>query len=238
MARLAIFGDIHGNLPAFEALLADLKRQAPDGLLCLGDVTADGAWPRECVQLLATLGCPVVLGNADEDVLKPRPFQPSGQFANEQEIFDLDEWGRAQLTGAELEQMRRYQPTVPLPGLLAFHGSPESCREVLGAATVDERLETLRAVFGTQPVWVGGHTHAPLLRTLDGWRLLNPGSVGLAYEKRGEGYVNISCAQYLLQDDEEVRFRRVPYDVRVVQAGIRERRMPHADWWAGEWVQG
>ena len=74
--------------------------------------------------------------------------------------------------------------------------------------------------------------HAPLLRTLDGWRLLNPGSVGLAYEKRGERYVNISRAEYLLLDGDDVQFRRVPYDVRAVQDGIRERKMPHADWWA------
>ncbi len=92
--RTAVFGDIHGNLPAFEAVLKDIRAQSPDALLCLGDVTADGAWPRECIQLLHSLVCPVVLGNADEDVMRPRPFTPRG-FPNEREIYDLDEWGRA-----------------------------------------------------------------------------------------------------------------------------------------------
>ena len=55
-------------------------------------------------------------------------------------------------------------------------------------ATSNEQLTELRSAFGRQAVWVGGHTHAPLLRSLDGWRLLNPGSVGLAYEKHGERY--------------------------------------------------
>ena len=91
--RLAVFGDIHGNLPAFEAVLADIRGQSPDALLCLGDVAASGAWPGECIQLLETLNCPAVLGNADEDMLKPRPFEPRG-FPDEQEIYDLDEWGR------------------------------------------------------------------------------------------------------------------------------------------------
>ena len=235
--RLAVFGDIHGNLPAFEAVLADVRQQSPDALLCLGDVAAGGAWPRECIQLLASLGCPVVLGNADEDMLEPRPFGARG-FPDEQKIYDLDEWGREQLTAAELEYLRGYRDTVELPGLLAFHGSPQSCRESIGAATPEERLTELRARFGMQAVWVGGHMHQALLCSLDGWRLLNPGSVGLAYEKRGDRYVNISRAEYLILDGEGIQFRRVAYDVQAVQAGILDWKMPHAEWWAGEWVNG
>ena len=235
--RLAVFGDIHGNLPAFEAVLNDIQTQSPDSLLCLGDVAADGAWPRECIQLLASLNCQGVLGNADEDMLRPQPFQARG-FPDEQKICDLDEWGREQLTGAELELLRGYRDTVELPGLLAFHGSPQSCRESIGATTVEERLAELRAKFGKQAIWVGGHTHAPLLRNLDGWRLLNPGSVGLAYEKRGDRYVNVSRAEYLILDVGDVQFRRLTYDVGAVQAGILKRKMPHAEWWAGEWVSG
>ena len=236
--RLAVFGDIHGNLPAFAAALADIRSQSPDALVCLGDVAAMGAWTRECIQLLASLNCPVVLGNADEDMLKPRPLESRGLFANEREIYDLDEWSREQLTGAELELLRGYQTTVELPGLVAFHGSPESCREVIGADISEKRLTELRSVFGLQAVWVGGHTHQALLRHLDSWRLLNPGSVGLAYEKRGDRYVNISRAEYLILDGDDVQFRCMPYDVRAVQAGILDRKMPHAEWWAGEWVQG
>lgn len=237
--RLAVFADIHGNLPAFEALLADLKGQSPDALLCLGDVAASGAWPHECIQLLATLNCPVVLGNADEDMLtlKPRSFEARG-LPDEREIYDLDEWGRKQLTWEDHTFLKKYKPTVKLPRILAFHGSPESCRESIGASTPVERLKELRASFGQQAIWVGGHSHAPLLRTLDGWRLLNPGSVGLAYEKRGERYMNISRAEYLILDGEDVQFRRVSYDVKAVQAGILERKMPHAEWWAGEWASG
>ena len=222
--RLAVFGDIHGNLPAFEAVLNDIRTQSPDSLLCLGDVATDGAWPRECIQLLASLNCPVVLGNDDEDMLRPQPFHARG-FPDEQKIYDLAEWGREQLTGAELELLRGYQDTVELPGLLAFHGSPQSCYESIGATTPEERLAELRAKFPKQAIWVGGHTHAPLLHTLDGWRLLNPGSVGLAYEKRGGRYVNISRAEYLLVDGNDVQFRRVAYDVQAVQTGILERKI-------------
>ncbi|WP_293915414.1 metallophosphoesterase family protein [Deinococcus sp.] len=236
--RLAIIADIHGNLPALDAVLADIKGQAPDALLCLGDVAGMNAWPAECIQLLYAAGAYTVLGNADEDALNPKPFAPRGLFPDEREIYDLDEWGRLQLGEAELTLLRGYQPVIELPNLLAFHGSPESCRESIGAETPEAQLDELRFRFGQHPVWVGGHTHAPLLRSLGGWRLLNPGSVGLAYERRGERYINLSRAEYLVIDGEQVQFRRVPYDVRAVQAGIRERGMPHAEWWAGEWVQG
>ena len=237
MTRLAVFGDIHGNLPAFEAVLKDIRAQSPDALLCLGDVAATGAWPRECLQLLATLNCQVVMGNADEDMIKPQPFEVKG-FPDEREIYDLDKWCLLQLTWKELNQIRKFKPSLTLPHLLAFHGSPADCREVIGADTSAERLEELRAQHGQQAVWIGGHTHAPLLRTLGGWRLLNPGSVGLAYEKRGDGYVNVSRAEYLLLDGQGVQFRRVPYDVEAVRAGILGSGMPHGKWWAGEWVSG
>ena len=231
--RLAVFGDIHGNLPAFEAVLKSIQAQSPDSLLCLGDVAAYGAWPRECIQLLASLNCPVVLGNADENMLELRSFKARG-FPDEQKICDLVEWGREQLTGAELELLHGYQNTVELPGLLAFHGSPQSCRESIGATIPEERLAELRAKFAKQAIWVGGHTHTPPLRNLDGWRLLNPRSVGLAYEKRGERYLNTSHAKYLILERDEVQFQRVAYDVKAAQAWIREQKMPHAEWWARE----
>ena len=235
--KLAVIADIHANLLALEAVLADIQGQSPDALLCLGDVVSGNAWPAECVQLLHAAGALTVLGNADEDALSPKPFVPRGLFPDEREIYDLDEWGQQQLGEAELTLLRGYQPVIELPNLLAFHGSPESCRESIGAETPENRLDELRSRFEQHPVWVGGHTHTPLLRQLGGWRLLNPGSVGLAFEKRGGRYVNLSRAEYLLLSG-DVQFRRVPYDVRAVQAGILERGMPHAKWWAGEWVQG
>ncbi|CAM3745620.1 Phosphoesterase [Deinococcus saxicola] len=240
--RLALFGDIHDNLPALEAMLADMDAHAPDALICLGDVTAGGAWPRECLQLVAALGCPVVRGNADRETLEaPQPLQVRG-LPDEQEIHDIGQWSAAQLTGAERDILRSFAPTVELEDLLCFHGSPAKDDEVLNAATPPERLEELRAVHGQHAVWIGGHTHQPLLRTLDGWRLLNPGSVGLPFQKRGGKYVNLAHAEYLLLDwtgrDWAVTFRRVPYDLAALKQGILASGMPHAGWLADEWVPG
>ncbi|GGJ64251.1 metallophosphoesterase family protein [Deinococcus aquiradiocola] len=239
--RLAVFGDVHGNLPALEAALADMRRHAPDALLCLGDVATGGPWTRECLQAVAQLGCPVVLGNADEDLLHGSTFVPRG-FPDERAIWEIGEWNRAQLNSEDLRVLGTFQGTVTLPGLLAYHGSPASCREALGPDTPPERLAQLREAYPSVPDWVGGHTHTATLRTLDGWRLLNPGSVGLPFERRGNGYVNVSRAEYLLLDRPgdrpgTVQFRRVTYDVRAVQDGIRRSGMPHAEWLAREWVQ-
>ncbi|WP_254843262.1 hypothetical protein [Deinococcus marmoris] len=74
------------------------------------------------------------------------------------------------------------------------------------------------------------------------WRLLNPGSVGLPFQKRGGKYVNLAYAEYLLLDRARqgwnVTFRRVPYDLAALRAGILASGMPHAQWLADEWVEG
>ncbi|GAA4019422.1 hypothetical protein GCM10022631_35920 [Deinococcus rubellus] len=243
--RAAVFGDIHGNLPALEAVLADVRRHAPDLLICLGDVAMTGPFPAECLHLVASLNGPVVMGNADAELLRPWPtFKPRG-LPDERAIYELDAWSHAAVGELERGLVRTYQPTVDiLPGVLAFHGSPESCTEVLNAETPEVRLSELRAEFGPAPRWIGGHTHRPLLRTLEGWHLLNPGSVGLPFELRNGVYLNVARAEYLLLDllpgkglgGGQVQFRQVPYPARLIQDGLRAARVPDAERWASDWV--
>ncbi|WP_161880319.1 metallophosphoesterase family protein [Deinococcus alpinitundrae] len=239
--RAAIFGDIHGNLPALEAVLADLRRHAPDVLICLGDVAMTGPFPAECLHLVASLNCPVVMGNADAELLSPWPaFQPRG-LPDEREIYELDGWSHAAVGERERRLVRTYQPTVDLlPGVLAFHGSPQSNTEVLNAETPEARLNELRAEFASASRWIGSHTHRPLLRTLEGWQLLNPGSVGLPFELRNGVYVNVARAEYLLLDrlgeHWNAQFRQVAYPARAIQDGFRAARVPEAERWASDWV--
>lgn len=238
--RLAVFGDIHGNLPALRAALTDMRAQGADAFVCLGDVAMGGACPRECVAEVAALGCPVVRGNADRMLLEPhRPFTPRG-FPDERELWEIDGWCHAELTETDRDVVSWYVPTAEFPDLLCFHGSPERDDEEMAAQTPLTRLEELRAAHGTQAVWAGGHTHKPLLRTLDGWALLNPGSIGLPFEQRGGRYVNLARAEYLIldrgADGWHPTFRAVPYDVREVQQGILASGMPHAEWLAAGWV--
>lgn len=219
-----------------------MRSQKVESFVCLGDVAMDGPQPTECVRLVRELGCPVVRGNADREMLEaPFAFVERG-FPDEREIYEIGQWSATQLTEAERGFLSNYQSTVLLPDLLCFHGSPASDSEVLDAETPSRRLEELREQAPAKPVWIGGHTHKPLLRTLEGWTLLNPGSVGLPYEKRGEVYVNLAYAEYLLLDKLEggwqPTFRRVFYDVQDIQTAVMQSGMPHAHWVAGSWVQG
>lgn len=240
--RLAVFSDVHGNLPALLAALSDMRAHGADALVCLGDVAMDGPWPAECVRHVHALSCPVVRGNADRLLLEPAaPFQAHG-FDHERELHDIGVWSAAQLGEDDRRIVAAYRSSVAFPDLLCFHGSPERDNEVLDVNTPDARLEELRAVHGTHAAWVGGHTHVPLERHLGSWTLLNPGSVGLPFEARGDRYVNIARAEYLLLDrtgqDWVPTFRRVPYDLDDIRRGLLASGMPHARWAAAEWVEG
>ncbi|MBI3286567.1 MAG: metallophosphoesterase family protein [Chloroflexi bacterium] len=73
--RVAIFSDIHGNLVALEAILAEIERERVDQMICLGDVAATGPQPAETLHRLRELNCPVVMGNTDARFLNPQPFE-------------------------------------------------------------------------------------------------------------------------------------------------------------------
>jgi putative phosphoesterase len=240
--KLAVFGDVHGNLPALTAALTDMARRGAEAYMCLGDVAMDGAWPAECIRRVAALGCPVVRGNADRMLLDAaQPFAPRG-FPDEEKLHAIGEWARTQLGRAEVDVLKTYTARAEGPDLLCFHGSPERDNEELTAQTPEARLTELRAEFGQQAVWIGGHTHQPLHRKLAGWTLLNPGSVGLPFEKRGDKYVNLAHADYLMLERTATgwhpTFHSVAYDVADVRRGILSRRLPHAHWLAQEWVDG
>lgn len=70
--RVAIIADLHGNRIALDVVLADIERESVDGIVCLGDVAATGPQPQETVERLRELDCPVVMGNADTELLRPR----------------------------------------------------------------------------------------------------------------------------------------------------------------------
>ncbi len=241
MARIALIADIHGNLTALDAVLADLESLGADQVICLGDVAATGPQPRETITRLRALGCAVVMGNTDAASIRPTQSVPGDEDGRR--IAEIDAWGTAQLTPADLAYLRTFQPTVtqPLGGedtLLCFHGSPRSNTESIEATTSDAALtRMLRGYSAT--VLAGGHTHAPFVRRYGESILLNSGSVGLPYEAIEAGGRNPPWAEYAIIEWQagalSVMLRRVPIDVtKVVRAAWRSG-MPHAEWWARDW---
>jgi hypothetical protein len=113
MTRIALIADVHGNAVALEAVLDDLAGRRITELVCLGDVAAGGPQPREALARLRELGCPVVLGNADDWLLDGLPCE--GEPAEQGErnrLAAIVEWARAQLSPADQTFLRSFAPAI------------------------------------------------------------------------------------------------------------------------------
>jgi putative phosphoesterase len=248
VTRVALLADIHGNAVALEAVLRDLERQPIDQVVCLGDVAATGPQPQAVLASLRRLGCPVVMGNADVWLLNPTPS--GGDDETTRRWLAIDTWCLAQLSEEDLAFVRTFQSTVACalgdgPTVLCFHGSPRSNHDELRATTPEAELANLLGNTDAT-VLAGGHTHEQLLRRVGRSLLLNPGSIGLPFERRIVGpneagrtppwseYAVIAAEEGRL----EVSFRRVPLDVDAVIAAALHSGMPEAEWWADGWRAG
>lgn len=175
--RLAVISDIHGNLLALEAVLADITTRGVDDILNLGDWVAGPLWPRETFDLLSELGIRSVRGNHDRWAVD-RPddqMPPAGRFA------------RNALTPAQCEILHALPATIDLGEILACHGSPTDDMSYLLEDPLEGRLapaarETVATRLGpesTRQVVLCGHSHRQALVTgPDNCLILNPGSVG------------------------------------------------------------
>jgi predicted phosphodiesterase len=241
--RVALIADIHGNLAACAAVLAEIEREGPEAIVCLGDVAATGPQPREVIALLRQLGCPMVMGNADVELLHPivAAEEPDSDASR---IADISRWGAAQLDESDRNFLASFQPTVSVNlaarvDLFCYHGSPRSYDDIIIATTPDDEVEAMIGGFAGR-IFAGGHTHVRMLRGLPGREVLNPGSVGLAYAFEPDGQVRVPpWAEYALlsidKDAISVDFRRVPYDRAATVEAMFEREMPHAAWWSADW---
>jgi predicted phosphodiesterase len=191
--RVAALCDIHANMPALEAVLAEVEREGVDALVLGGDVAA-GPLPLETVEALMALGprARFVRGNADREIV-----EAFDEGRTESEIEQDPAQRAAAFAAGRLSRPHRdflagFADTIELEldGLgatLFCHGSPRSDTEILTAVTPPERLkEVLREV--KQPVVVGGHTHQQFDRRVGHTRMVNAGSVGVPYEGRAGAY--------------------------------------------------
>ena len=208
---LALVSDIHGNDLALAAVVAELERLGVEQVVCLGDVAQGGSQPAEVLDRLARLGWPVILGNADAFLLEVDPSSP--EPATDEQL-ERRTWTLGQLSDAQLEQIRAFVPTldVEVDGLTlrAFHGSPRSYDDVVLPETPDGVAERLLGGSGVD-LLAGGHTHLQWTRYVDGALYVNPGSVGLVYDRFDSEPIPIEVAEYALVTGGSVEFRRVPW---------------------------
>jgi predicted phosphodiesterase len=242
--RIGIFGDIHGNAVAFDAVLAALQAEGIERFVCLGDVVATGPQPREVAQRLRDLHCPVVMGNADDFALTLPPPDAADEISAR--IREIDQWGAAQLSDDERAFVASFAPTVTVPladggSLLCYHGSPRSYNDILLPTTPTEELDALLGQ-GTATVLAGGHTHQQMLRRHRTALVLNPGSVGLPVDRipADSSARNPAWAEYAVLTcgvgDLRIDLRRVRFDIDALLAAVRQSGMPHAEWFAADWA--
>jgi len=241
---IALIADIHGNLAALEAVLDVLRAESPNEIVCLGDVAATGPQPREVLRGLQELGCPVVMGNADAELLDVRPPAPDSD-EDTRRIMDISCWCAAQLDDADRAFLASFQPTVEISlgeerRLLCCHGSPRSYDDIINATTTDDELDGMIAGHDATII-AGGHTHVRMLRAYRGREIVNPSSVGLAYQFFPDGSVRVPpWAEFALLSQSDtaavsVDFRCVAYDRDATVRAMTELEMPHAAWWAADW---
>jgi predicted phosphodiesterase len=207
---------VHGNLPALEAVLADVARADVDAVVVGGDVVA-GPWPAETFALLDALDLPTtwVRGNADRELLGEGGRAPA----------EVVEWVRARLDDAAIEKLANdpLTATLEIGGLgevLFCHATPRDASEIRTAISPDERWrEVLDGV--REGVVVCGHTHVQFDRVVGGTRIVNAGSIGMPYEDEPGAYWAILGP--------DVEHRRSSYDVAAARTAIEALDYP-SEW--------
>ena len=209
--RVAVLADIHGNLPALRAVLADVDREQADALVVAGDVVG-GAYPREVLNLLAARPERLVWisGNAEREAVAAWDGAPTA----DDEPGRAAAWSASVLDRAWRDELGSWPISVTADGVKYCHGSPRRDDEVLTRATPDAVLvEVLGDV--SDRIVVGGHTHQQVIRNLTGAPMyVNAGSVGMPYEGRPGAF-------WLVVDDGQPRLRETGYDIAAAAAELR-----------------
>lgn len=230
--RTAIVSDIHGNLTAFEAVLADLRKTSPDLVLHGGDLADNGSSPVEIVDAIQSLGWQGVAGNTDEVLTTPQEFE---NFAAQRPqlcsvwsaVREMAAFTRDRLGDHRLAWLRALPRMQTWDSVALVHAAPNSSWLAPTAQADDSEFETTYQQV-VQPLVVYGHIHTPFIRRManskqHGRIIANSGSVGLSYDGDRR-------AAYLLLEESVPVIRRVEYDVDRELNALSTCGLPYADW--------
>jgi putative phosphoesterase len=226
--RIAIVSDIHGNLTALEAVLADLRETSPDIVFHGGDLADGGARPAEVVDRVRELGWPGVIGNTDEMLARPETLTNFAAQSSPalQPLFAVIKENAAAAREALGEDRVAWLGNLPwaqIHGQFALvHASPESCWCAPGPEATDAELESVYRPLG-KTLAVYAHIHRPYFRRVSELAVANTGSVSVSYDGDPR-------ASYLLVDESAPRICRVEYDLAHECRILAESRLPHAGW--------
>ena len=228
--RVAAIYDIHGNLPALEAVLDAVRRAGVDQVVVGGDVTP-GPMPGEALACLLDLEVPVrfIYGNGEREVLAEKAGAPTGRVP---EAFrGIIQWAAQQLTTGHEQLMAGWPATIRLDieglgDVLFCHATPRSDTEVFTRLTPEDRLLPVFSGLDARVV-ICGHTHMQSDRRIGGVRVVNAGSVGMPYGEPGA---------YWLLLGPGIELRHTPYDLEAAAERIRRSPYPEAEHFAAHSV--
>ncbi|MEV5961814.1 metallophosphoesterase family protein [Kribbella sp. NPDC051952] len=226
MTTVAVLADVHGVLPALEAVLAEDDVRTADVILLAGDI-ASGPQPVETLDVLTALGDRVVWvrGNADRELVE----MARGKFAGEAPDA-VSPWAAGELRADQVELLAGLPTTVTIGDVLFCHATPRDDEEMV---LVDSPIARWAEVFSGLPdevrTVVCGHTHMPFARQVDRRLVVNAGSVGMPYGAPGPSWALLSS--------DGVQLRRAPLDsIKAAERIVTESTYPGREGWVAEYL--
>jgi len=232
VTRIAVLSDIHGNLPALEAVAAEIRREKPDAVLIAGDLVLNGPDPNGCVdalRLLESEGALIVSGNTDIAV---GDFDYGSAYPHYQDgvpdvITAAAEWAHDELGDDQLDWLRRLPAERRMRAdgdtlILVVHASPGSQTRGFDQA-LDNNVIFERAAATDARVICVGHTHLPEVRDLGFKVIVNDGSCGYVFD----GEASASWAMVTIANGNvDAVIRRTAFDALSVANAISARGLP------------
>ena len=221
--RVAAIYDIHGNLPALEAVLAEVREIGVDRIVVGGDVLP-GPMPRECLDVLLSLDipCSFIMGNGDRETVVAARGEVSSIIP---EYFrETMRWNAAELKPRDLEIIDGWPLTTRLAvdgigEVLFCHATPRNDTEIFVKTTAEDKLRPIFDYLDAQLV-VCGHTHMQFDRVVGSTRIVNAGSVGMPFQAPGA---------YWLLIGRDIQLRTTTYDLDAAAQRVRGTSYPQAD---------
>lgn len=221
MMRIAFISDIHGNLPALEAVLQDIQKCGVDQIICLGDLANGGPFPAECVAAIQSLGLVTLQGNHELYVLDQMPDvqvnDPSWRTVR---------WTRQQLSAEMLTYLDNLplSHALPIGDAVCFHASPLNQFWGFLPAHTDQEVAERMNELDNVTLFVG-HTHCPLYRLWSNTWIINCGSVGMPLDGSPHAKYCIAACQ---GGRWQIEFRSVAYNVEQVMRAYDQRGLQQA----------
>ncbi|MCI0349156.1 MAG: metallophosphoesterase, partial [Acidobacteriales bacterium] len=230
MQQMTIFGDIHANLPALEAVFSDMDLRGLTSRYCLGDLVGYGTFPNEVIALIRERNIPTIMGNYDVGVGNDSDDCGCAYKTAEEEARGKLSiaWTNAHTLPEHKAYLRTLADHIPLQlgklRVLLVHGSPRKVNEYLYEDRPDSSFERILDQADVD-VLVCGHTHLPYHKILpSGRHVVNAGSVGKPKDRDPRACYVVMLAE---GGDLNVEFIRVSYDIERAAQAIEASDMPH-----------